>query len=188
MTTPQPLSNCCGAPMNIAGSEEGTRWHECTKCGGACDGELMRSLNEQIKEAINQPSSKLWREALGVDALMQENAALKDKVRGALVWLQGGSDIEIAAQKMFETNRANQQSTIRLSDELGGIEKQRDEWRGCAEALAKALDCFQMANESACDGAHHSKADQHEFDEQCPVCPRGVKALAEFERLKKEGR
>jgi len=31
-------SNCCDALMAVSGGSEGTRWHECKKCGGACDG------------------------------------------------------------------------------------------------------------------------------------------------------
>ena len=31
-------SKCCGAKMIVSGGKDGTRWHECTKCGGACDG------------------------------------------------------------------------------------------------------------------------------------------------------
>ena len=31
-------SKCCGAKMIVSGGNDGTRWHECTKCGGACDG------------------------------------------------------------------------------------------------------------------------------------------------------
>jgi len=31
------LSSCCRSPVRVAGTDEGTHWHECEKCGKACD-------------------------------------------------------------------------------------------------------------------------------------------------------
>ena len=32
-----PCSACCYAPLRVAGTREGTRWYECTKCGKHTD-------------------------------------------------------------------------------------------------------------------------------------------------------
>ena len=49
---PKQVSNCCKAPMLIAGGKEGTRWHECTKCGGACDGWAMQKQPDKSLDEI----------------------------------------------------------------------------------------------------------------------------------------
>ena len=38
------VSKCCGAKMIVSGGKDGTRWHECTKCGGACDGYINMAV------------------------------------------------------------------------------------------------------------------------------------------------
>jgi hypothetical protein len=34
-------SNCCGAPVNVVGSDEGTQLYQCQACDQACDVELI---------------------------------------------------------------------------------------------------------------------------------------------------
>jgi len=62
------LSKCCGAEMKVGGSEEGTHYYICTKCGEPCDGasEQMASRPE-IKppvQGITNSSVRDWINAL----------------------------------------------------------------------------------------------------------------------------
>ncbi len=44
-------SNCCNAPMRVAGSKEGTHWHECEACGQPCDAALTtHQLSSQTEK------------------------------------------------------------------------------------------------------------------------------------------
>lgn len=46
------FSPCCHASVKIAGSKEGTHWHECVKCGEACDprdlGVMLENLHSDL--------------------------------------------------------------------------------------------------------------------------------------------
>jgi hypothetical protein len=37
-------SPCCGEPIRVAGSDEGTHWHECSACGNSCDPVSVQKL------------------------------------------------------------------------------------------------------------------------------------------------
>jgi hypothetical protein len=45
-------SNCCNAPMRVAGSGEGTHYHECVSCGHACDATDPKAQRPQQEDGI----------------------------------------------------------------------------------------------------------------------------------------
>lgn len=46
-------SNCCSALVRVAGSGEGTHWHECVACGHACD---VKPPNVRISDPAHNDS------------------------------------------------------------------------------------------------------------------------------------
>ncbi len=57
----EPRSTCCNAPVRLGSSDEGTNWHECTKCGKPCDtgGQVNLSGMPQVMKGVPLPRVKL---------------------------------------------------------------------------------------------------------------------------------
>lgn len=56
------LSTCCSASVRIAGSGEGTHWHECSMCGGVCDAATdTRAAFEAFVQDRNSGNADLTR-------------------------------------------------------------------------------------------------------------------------------
>jgi hypothetical protein len=102
---------------------------------------LSRELKElldatpTVYNLMRQKVSQLERE------LAAERAArvkAEEAIHRACVDLQGGADIEVAARRMVDTNRANQQCVIRMSDEIAALKAR-------AEAAEQALAAIERS-------------------------------------------
>jgi hypothetical protein len=111
--------------------------------------DLYKAVMEHLNVCLAHPIKR----AKSAEA---ENAELKDKINGACVWLQGGSDVEAAAEKMFETNQSNQREVIRLYDESAEL-KARLDWLNTPEGMDWFSHCdYGQATLEAIDSARLS--------------------------------
>lgn len=57
MTTPQPLSDCCKAPMKAQTADEGTAYFLCTKCEQPCDIYVPDAMKKKLTSKPKPPNS-----------------------------------------------------------------------------------------------------------------------------------
>lgn len=84
------VSNCCRADLAVVGSDEGTYYHQCTKCKKACDAMndegLLESkkLNKVLCPATEEKTLEYWKKrCLAAEAFISAQKADHELARAA---------------------------------------------------------------------------------------------------------
>lgn len=110
--------------------------------------EWRKHLYNELADALIYLKREEQEEDKRIAQLEAELSEARAQMHRACVDLQGGEDVEIAAKRLQETNYANQQSVIRLSDQLTAANQRIEE---LSRQSLEALDFWKTYYEEEID-------------------------------------